>query len=180
MSKQRKGTKTPAPVAPVDICVDCGGGPVKRRRENWRMPLVGDWGVTLENVEVTHCRMCGGRGVSIERMGPLMRGIAAALARKHGRLAAPEVTFLRKHIDYTGQRLAKALGVTGSSVSRWENGHEPIGPVADRLLRALVVIHEHEADKFDVAEFEAIEDATGPMRMTLRQNAEGEWATAAA
>jgi DNA-binding transcriptional regulator YiaG len=112
-------------------------------------------------------------------MAPLMRGIAAAVVAKGERLAAPEVTFLRKHLDYTGARLAKALGVTGPTVSRWETGREPIGPSADRLLRALVVLHDGAGDRFDPARFEAIEQGAGPIRLTLRRDAEGNWSAAA-
>ena len=93
----------------AEACGDCGG-PLQRRTENHRLPLVGDWGVTLEGVESTYCSKCGARGVSIERMAPLMRGIAAAVVAKGVRLAAAEVTFLRKHLGYTGARLSKALG----------------------------------------------------------------------
>jgi putative zinc finger/helix-turn-helix YgiT family protein len=163
---------------PGEMCSTCGGA-VRRSRENHRMLLVGDWGVTLEGVETSHCATCGERGVAIERLGPLMRGIAAAVVRKRGRLAAPEVTFLRKHLEYTGVRLAKALGVTGPTVSRWETDREPIGPSADRLLRALVLIHDHEADRFDPAQFEAIEEGAAALRLTLRRDQKGNWAAAA-
>jgi putative zinc finger/helix-turn-helix YgiT family protein len=162
----------------VEACADCGG-PVRRTRENYRMPLVGDWGVTLEGTEIAYCPKCGGRTVSFERLGPLMDGIVAAVVRKQGRLAAPEVTFLRKHLEYTGARLAKALGVTGPTVSRWETGREQIGPSADRLLRALVLIHDREADRFDLAKFEAIEDGAEPVHLILRQDSKGNWAAAA-
>jgi putative zinc finger/helix-turn-helix YgiT family protein len=160
------------------LCDACGAG-LRRRRENHRMPLVGEWGVTVEDVEVSHCAACGARGMSIDRMGPLMRGIAEAVVRKRARLAAEEVTFLRKHLEYTGARLARALGVTGPTVSRWESAREPIGPSADRLLRALVLIHDGEADGFDPAQFEAIEEGAAPIRLTLRRDSKGNWAAAA-
>ena len=98
---------------------------------------------------------------------------------KGARLAAAEVTFLRKHLEYTGARLAKALGVTGPTVSRWESGREPIGPSADRLLRALVLMHDGTADRFDPARFEAIEEGGAPLRLTLRRDSRGNWAAAA-
>jgi DNA-binding transcriptional regulator YiaG len=177
--KKDKAKKAPAAAA-GGRCAVCGG-PERRTRENFRMPLVGDWGVTLENVEVIHCGNCGGRGVVIERMDPLFRGIAAAVVAKKSRLAAPEVTYLRKHLEYTGARLAKALGVTGPTVSRWETGREPIGPVADRLLRALVLMQSAGELTMDPARFETIEEGNGtPVRLTLRQTAEGTWAAAAA
>ena len=163
----------------AETCPDCGQGPVTRTRAKFRMPLAGKWGVTLDEVEIFTCTACGHRGISIERLEPLMNGIAAAVVHKKSRLSAPEVTFLRKHIGYTGARLAKALGVTGPSVSRWETAHEPIGPSADRLLRSLVLMHDHEADAFDASEFEAIEDGTAPLQLTLRQDAKGNWAAAA-
>jgi putative zinc finger/helix-turn-helix YgiT family protein len=161
-----------------NLCADCRGR-VEHRVENYRLPLVGDWGVTLDHVETTFCASCGGRGVSIDRMAPLLRGIAAAVVRKRARLAPAEVTFLRKHLEYTGARLAKALGVTGPSVSRWESGREPIGPSADRLLRALVVMHDGETERFDPAQFEAIEEGSAPLRLTLRRDSRGNWAAAA-
>ena len=156
----------------ADTCAGCGGV-VKRSRGKNRLPLVGDWGVTLPGVAITHCTSCGGRGLSIERLGPLMRGIVAAVVRKRGGLAAPEVTFLRKHIQYTRARLAKALGVTGPTVSRWETGREPIGPSADRRLRALVPIHDHQADRFEPTEFETIEEGSAPIRLTVRRHPKG-------
>jgi putative zinc finger/helix-turn-helix YgiT family protein len=161
-----------------ETCTACGAT-VRRSRENHKIPLTADWGVTLEAVEITHCTACGERGVTIERLAPLMRGIAGAVVNKRARLAAPEVTFLRKHLEYTGARLAKALGVTGPSVSRWETGKEPIGPSADRLLRALVLIHDREADRFDASRFEAIEEGAAPLRLTWRRDASGNWAAAA-
>jgi len=108
-----------------------------------------------------------------------MRGIAAAVVRKRARLSAAEVTFLRKHLEYTGARLAKALGVTGSTVSRWESGREPVGPSADRLLRVLVLIRDGDADRFDPALFETIEDGAAPLRLSLRRDSRGNWAAAA-
>jgi putative zinc finger/helix-turn-helix YgiT family protein len=175
MSKKLKR----AGAAAASACAVCGA-PERRTRENHRMTLVGDWGVTLENVDVIHCRDCGTRGVAMERMGPLMRGIAAAIVGKKSRLAAAEVTFLRKQIDYTGARLAKALGVTAPTVSRWETGREPIGPVADRLLRTLVVLASDGEVTMEPERLEAIEDGDGrPLRLTLRQGPHGEWSTAA-
>jgi hypothetical protein len=64
-------------------------------------------------------------------------------------------------------------------VSRWESAREPIGPSADRLLRALVLIHDGEADRFDPTQFEAIEEGAAPIRLTLRRDSKGNWAAAA-
>jgi hypothetical protein len=40
-------------------------------------------------------------------------------------------------------------------------------------------INDHEADTFDLGEFEAIEEGASPLRLTLRQDAKGNWAAAA-
>lgn len=162
----------------LDACSECGGR-LQRGTESHRLPLVGEWGVTLEDVEISYCPSCGKRGVAIDGLAPLMRGIAAAVVAKAARLAAPEVTFLRKHLGYTGARLARALGVTGGTVSRWESGREPIGPSADRLLRALVVLHDGAGHRFDPSRFEAIEDGAAALRLTLRRDSHGNWAAAA-
>ena len=49
--------------------------------------------------------------------------------------------FLRKHIGLSGTDFAQRMGVARETVSRWETGATPMGAVADRLLRLLVVTH---------------------------------------
>lgn len=48
--------------------------------------------------------------------------------------------FLRKYMGWASADLAHRIGVTPESVSRWENGHEPIGAVPDRTLRLMVAL----------------------------------------
>ena len=148
---------------------------VERRVESCRLPLVGQWSVTLEQAEATSCPQCGARGLSIDGMAFLLRGIAAIVVRKRARLAAAEVTFLRKHLEYTGRQLAKILGVSIATVTRWENGWQPIGPSADRFLRAIVMIHDRDAEQFDPVQFESIEKVASPLRLSFRQDAHGNW-----
>jgi putative zinc finger/helix-turn-helix YgiT family protein len=162
----------------VATCEDCDGR-LQRRTESHRLPLVGEWGVTLEDVEIVYCDRCGARGVSIERMAPLMQEIATAVIGKKMRLVAAEVTFLRKHLGYTAARLGKVLGVTGPTVLQWESGREQIGPSADRLLRALVLIRDGLANRFDASRFETIEDGSAQLRLTVRRDSQGNWAAAA-
>lgn len=166
--------------AAADACAVCGGRQ-RRSCENYFMTLTGEWGVTLEDATVIRCENCARPGFVVRGLAPLVRTIAAAVAAKKGRLAPVEITYLRKHIDYTGTRLARAMGVTPQTVSRWEHGREPIGPQADRLLRALVILADHGEARFDVARLEAIEDGPGvPLRLTLRQDQGGEWEAVAA
>ena len=96
--------------------------------------------VTLQEVPVTRCDGCGGTGVVIRGIAKLNRAIASAIIREPGRLLPAEVKFLRKSLGWSGNDLALNLGVDAATVSRWENGHDPIGPQADRLIRAMVVL----------------------------------------
>jgi transcriptional regulator with XRE-family HTH domain len=57
-------------------------------------------------------------------------------------LAPVEIRYLRKHIGLSGGDFAQRMGVARETVSRWETGAQPMGAVADRLLRLLVVTHE--------------------------------------
>jgi transcriptional regulator with XRE-family HTH domain len=60
-------------------------------------------------------------------------------------LFAKEIRFLRKYLDWSAEHLAAVMGVDPKTLSRWENGRQKLGPVAERLLR-LVVLQRLEAD----------------------------------
>ena len=55
------------------------------------------------------------------------------------RLLLPqEVRFLRKLLDKSAEDMGMLMGVDAKTLSRWENGHQKMGKVAERLLRLLV------------------------------------------
>ncbi len=169
MSKQNKGPRK---------CLDCGSSRVTTKVGAYRMKLADSWAVTVQDAIITTCEGCAGVGVGFQNLDGLMRAIAAAVVAKPTRLAAEEIKFLRTHLGYSGVQLAKLLGVGPPTVSRWENGHEPIGAVPDRLLRALDVIRDG-AENFDVEALAAIGDKPGtPLRLRVRIK-DGVWQAAA-
>jgi putative zinc finger/helix-turn-helix YgiT family protein len=95
-------------------------------------------GTTLSNVEIYRCPACGEEEVSIPRIEELNRTIARELVRKKTQLAPAEIRFLRKLLGWSGVDFASHFGVTPETVSRWESGKKPMGPVAERLLRLCI------------------------------------------
>jgi putative zinc finger/helix-turn-helix YgiT family protein len=130
-------------------CLICGAS-MDTRRENYPYRASGLPHVTLEQVEVSRCPVCGETEVSIPHIEALHRAIAVALVRKPARLASEEIRFLRKYLGWSGVDFAAYIGVTPETVSRWEQGKTPMGTTADRLLRMLVVtrvpVEDYSAD----------------------------------
>lgn len=123
-------------------CDDCGEPVVTERNAVRRYDIGGLPHVELHGVEVTRCPNCGGETIAIPRIAQLHRVLADALVRQHRMLAPVEIQFLRKHVGLSGADFAQRMGVARETVSRWESGAKPMGAVADRLLRLLVVTHE--------------------------------------
>ncbi len=173
----KKRTPKLAATAEMSKCYDCNGKRVTTTIGPHRMTLAGGWSATVEDAILTHCPDCGGHGVGYRNMLGIMRAIAAAVVAKPTRLAAQEIKFLRSHLLYSGAKLARMLGVTPSTLSRWENGHELIGAGPDRLLRTIEVIHEGVKD-FDVKVLEDIGPEPGaPLRLRVRMT-DGQWKAA--
>lgn len=158
-------------------CMQCGS-PMKTARENFRYGQSG-LPVTLLGVAVTRCRKCGEFEVAIPRIEQLHRVIAMAIIGKRARLTPAEIRFLRKFLGWAGTDFARHMGVTAGAVSRWENDREPMGPVADRLLR-LVVAHATAGADYPVGRLaEVAERAAAPLRLGMQSDAKGWHAEAA-
>lgn len=150
---------------------DCGAT-MTSARENYSYAASGLPHVTLDGVEVRRCGACGEHEVVIPNIEQLHQAIAEAVIGKKARLAAGEVRFLRKHLGWSGADFALHMGVTPETVSRWENGREPIGPVADRLLR-LMVVTKAPKSMYYIEALAALEDGFVPTRVRLSADKSG-------
>lgn len=94
-------------------------------------------GVYLVDVEICTCGACGETVVGIPRAAELHGIIGMELVKKPARLSGREIRFLRKSLGQSSRSMAKALGVTHETLSRWENGERMINDPSDRLLRLI-------------------------------------------
>lgn len=127
-------------------CEECGGQMATERNAVIRYDLGGLPHVVLQGVEVRRCESCGKEDIAIPRMAQLHHAIAMLLVRQPRMLAPNEIRFLRKHTGCSTGEFAQIMGVARETVSRWETGAQPMGPVADRLLRVVVLTHDRTED----------------------------------
>jgi transcriptional regulator with XRE-family HTH domain len=59
-------------------------------------------------------------------------------------MTGEQLRFLRKHIEFSGDKLASHLGTDKTKISKWECGEDPIGKSTDRLVRLLVAELDEE------------------------------------
>lgn len=152
---------------------DACGEPMTSARENHSYTASGLPYVTLVGVEIRRCKACGEHEVVIPKIEQLHRAIAVAVVSKRPRLTASEVRFLRKYLGWSGADFAKHMGVTAESVSRWENEREQMSPVADRLLRLMVMTRAPVSD-YNLDSLAALEDEPSPVRLRV-EAARGGW-----
>lgn len=123
-------------------CDECNGLVTTEKNAVRRYDIGGLPHVELHGVEVTTCKACGREDIAIPRIGQLHRVIAELLVKQQRALAPVELRFLRKHVGLSAVDFAKMMGVARETVSRWETGTQPMGSVADRLARLIVITHE--------------------------------------
>lgn len=160
-------------------CTECGGPVVVERDAVRRYDIGGLPHIELHGVEVTRCAKCGIEDIAIPRVGQLHRVLASRLIKQHRMLAPVEIRFLRKHVGMSSADFAQRMGVTRETVSRWETGAGPMGAVADRLLRLLVVTHE-PSDSYVVDDLlRELTDAPAPKKLlsvAVRNSGKQGWA----
>lgn len=141
-------------------CDECGGPMTTNSNAVIRYDIGGLPHVSLQGVEVSRCEKCGKEEVGIPRIGQLHHVIAMSLVKQPRMLAPIEVRFLRKHCGFSTGEFAQVMGVARETVSRWETAAQPMGPVADRLLRVIVLTHEPTDDyeAIDRQDADAVKD----------------------
>ncbi|MGD0092118.1 MAG: type II TA system antitoxin MqsA family protein [Planctomycetota bacterium] len=159
-------------------CFECGTE-MKVSRETRRDKESGLPNVTLKNVEVRRCLACGAEDVVIPRIEELHRLLAKALLHKPGRLTGPEVRYLRKYLGWSSEDFAACMGVVRETISRWENGHEPMSPQAERLLR-LAVAHEQPIEDYRVRDLCAVDQGQDEPAWVTASLVERKWELATA
>jgi len=90
--------------------------------------------VVLRGIEIGKCS-CGEKVVFIPAIPSLHKLIGAELINKKSLLNGNEIRFLRKNMSLTAKKLSGYLGVDNATISRWENGKQPIAKSNDLLLR---------------------------------------------
>lgn len=92
--------------------------------------------VILVGVDLCQC-ICGEKIYSVPAVNELHGLLAFSLLKKRSLLNGKEIRFLRKNAGLTALRLGEIMGVHNSTISRWENGKQPIEEARDRLLRLI-------------------------------------------
>lgn len=153
-------------------CQQCGGANAERQKGNHLYSESGLPNVTLVGVTLVSCPDCGARGVMIPKIEKLHAALAEMLITTVPKLSGPEVRFLRKYLGLSGVDFAERMGVAAATVSRWENDKEPIGGVAERLLR-LMVAHEKRVASYVLDDTARIAARKAPKRLEARLSESG-------
>lgn len=141
-------------------CPLCSHEMAKTVLADYRYGECGLPNVSLHDVPARECSSCGHRLISLPRMTELHQQLAGLIAKQRARLTGPEIRFLRKHLGWSAKDFAARIGVDPATVSRWENGHDPMGGTADRALRVMAMygrpVEEYPLEQLaDVAQDDA-------------------------
>jgi putative zinc finger/helix-turn-helix YgiT family protein len=149
-------------------------------RQETRRSYAGLEDVIIEGVQVRHCPDCGEEEVSYANIEQLHAQLAMQLAQKEASLTPREIRFLRTYLGLSGVDLARRMGVTKETVSRWERVDKPLamGTTAERLLR-LMAVHEQPVAAYPLEQLERVAiSKPAPLRVRLKPRKQG-WTVAA-
>lgn len=156
-------------------CTHCGSPRLESRRETHLYKECGLDCVTLQDVEVRHCQDCGERELVIPRMEQLHALIARWVATKPGRLVPAEFRFLRKYFGMSSVDFASKMQMTPETLSRWENGKQPIPFTADMLIRYLVITTKPNNESYPFPELDKAATETKKPRSVKIKSAGTRW-----
>jgi DNA-binding transcriptional regulator YiaG len=119
-------------------CTNCGArAPIVRGDYQFRE--VGLKNVVLQGIRMGRCPKCGNEDAILPGVNRIMRVVALALIGKPHRLRGEEVRFLRSFLGMTADKFSRFVHVDRTTLSKWENGEDPVGAQSDLLIRMLAL-----------------------------------------
>jgi len=118
------------------LCYNCKSV-MKKTKTDYPYKESGLDNVVLKGISAYVCPSCGEVNPIIRNPLAVHQRLAETLISKKSILSNREIIFLRKEMGIKAIDLARIMGVSKVTVSRWENGRERISSVADRLVRTL-------------------------------------------
>lgn len=103
--------------------------------------------VVLSAIPVLRCPACGEESVTIPDPEGLHEILCLHIVMANRALLPGEIRFLRRYLDKSADAMAALMGVDAKTLSRWENGRQKMGAVAERLIRVIVGNHLRLANK---------------------------------
>ena len=120
-------------------CYECGKAELEAVRGVHEYAVAGlPYPVILVGVPIERCPACSEEMVTIPDPEGLHRLLALNIVEAHRPILPQEIRFLRKLLDKSADGMAGLMGVDAKTLSRWENGRQKVGKVAERLLRLLI------------------------------------------
>lgn len=153
--------------------------PLKKHKITHKYKECGLKNVTLIGVEHYRCEKCGEEYFGYGNMEKLHNAIAHILIRKKDMLTGQEVRFLRKHLGYSGAMFSKLIGYDDATLSRLENGSQPVTRSFDRLVRFTVVSKLSDRN-YDLHDQILKNEGIKFNRIELTSTGHGEWKAKAA
>lgn len=117
-------------------CYKCKGETLAETKVEERLDVAGK--TFTASIPATKCATCG----EVYYSGPVLEAFeldAAGELARHGEVLAEAFSFMRRSLGLKATDLAELLDVTHETVSRWENGHQPVERRAAALLSAMVI-----------------------------------------
>jgi len=117
-------------------CAECART-LRRVRRDYPYRESGLSNVVLVQAPVYVCSRHGVQAVALRNVLAIHAEIARALLSRKRPLRGAEIRFLRKHRGWSQRELARRLGVSEVTVSRWETETAPTGPANQQRLHLL-------------------------------------------
>ncbi len=120
-------------------CHNCGEAPLELEHGLHEYDAVGlPYPVILVGIPIERCPECGESVVTIPDPEGLHQVLALQIVEADRLVLPAEIRFLRKVLDKSADDMATLMGIDAKTLSRWENGKQKMGKVAERLIRLLV------------------------------------------